>query len=49
MLKKEVATTVRIISNNTVETVKAMNRVRVGEEYEITNMVEYLNNTTVRE
>ena len=28
---------------------KAMNRVRIGEEHEITNLIDYLTNASVRE
>ena len=31
------------------QTLKAINQVREGEEHEITNLVEYLSNSTVRE
>ena len=31
-----------------IDTVKALNHVRVGEEQEITNLVDYLSSTTVR-
>ena len=32
-----------------IVTLKALNRVRVGEEEEITNLIDYLTNTTVRQ
>ena len=35
--------------NNIIETIKAMNRVRIGEEEDISNLIDYLTNTTSRE
>ncbi len=32
-----------------LEQLKAINRVRIGEENEVTNLIEYLTNSTVRE
>jgi hypothetical protein len=32
-----------------IETLRAINRVRIGEEEEITNLVDYLTNSTVRD
>ena len=32
-----------------VEQLKAINRVRIGEENEVTNLIDYLTNSTVRE
>ncbi len=32
-----------------IDTLKALNKVRVGEEEEISNLMDYLNNTTIRE
>ena len=32
-----------------IEQLRAINRVRIGEENEVLNLVEYLTNTTVRE
>ena len=34
---------------NSLEQLKAINRVRIGEENEVLNLVDYLTNTTVRE
>ena len=51
MLKKETDITVRLIgrSDYGIVQLKAINRLRVGDEKEITNMIDYLNNSTVRE
>ena len=35
--------------NNFLVQLKAINRVRIGEENEVTNLIDYLTNTTVRE
>ena len=49
-LRKERDTIVIIILfNYFTEQLKAINRVRIGEENEVTNLIDYLTNTTVRE
>ena len=38
-----------IILHLNVEQLKAINRVRIGEEHEVTNLIDYLTNSSVRE
>ena len=50
MLMREEDTIVRqTLTLTSLEQLKAINRVRIGEENEVTNLIEYLTNTTVRE
>ena len=49
-LKRGEDITVRIfLLMSLIEQLKAINRVRIGEENEVTNLIDYLTNTTVRE
>ena len=49
-LKREEDTIVsQTLTLTCLEQLKAINRVRIGEENEVTNLIEYLTNSTVRE
>ena len=39
----------KLYSLTIVEQLKAINRVRIGEEHEVTNLIDYLTNSSVRE
>ena len=44
-----IVTSITLFILLTIEQLRAINRVRIGEENEVLNLVEYLTNTTVRE
>ena len=44
-----IVTTITLFILLIIEQLRAINRVRIGEENEVLNLVDYLTNTTVRE
>lgn len=48
-MKEEDITVSNILIIRSLDQLKAINRVRIGEEQEITNLLDYLTNASVRE